>query len=411
MKSLAFLVVVAAVFVFHSNARAGPYELEIIVQAGDVIDDHTILSAFSSNPGNISINNDGEVAFLARVFGPDAQGWSVMTQRRFIAGAGAVIDGRELGFDNQDHSTKINNLGQVTYTAFLLSDGFRGVFVDKTLIAERGDVVDGRTILGPNRGSAINDDGTVVFVALHSLDPPTEGLFTQDRMVVESGQEIDGFTIGGQFGVEISNTGDIFFRTSLQGFGDGPSEAIVTPDRIVIKPGDVIGGERVYRLAGGSTVGFTINGNGDVVVGFSSLLDGGREEMFVATETEILVRKGDIVDGITIARPVDGRLNNAGQLAFFGFVQNEADDAGYLALFSHDQLIAAEVRLLDGKVVKRLEDFDINDRGDLAFHVEFEDSSRVIVRANHLVPEPSTFVLALLALLSVAITFRRNRRR
>ena len=387
----------SAVFIFCGSARAGPYELEIIVRAGDVIDGQTILIPFSSNPNNISINNDGEVVFLPRVVGPFGTGWGVMTQHRFIAGAGKLVDGLFLGFDNQDHSPKINNLGQVTYTAFLPHEE-QGVFVDETLIAKTGDVIDGQTLFSPDLATAINDDGTVVFVVRRADEfgergPP--GVYTQDRLVVESGQEIDGFTIGKPFGVEISNTGEIFSYTFLSDFGDGPDMAIVTPERIVLKPGDVIGGQRVDQIGR-----FTVNGNGDVVTSFVRYSDidpddRSLHEPFVATETEILLRRGDVVDGLTIHSAGNPRLTNAGQLAFFGFVKDEANDDGYLALFADDQLIAAEGRLLDGKVIKQLSQFDINDRGDLAFHVEFEDSSRVIVRANHVqIPEPDALMLA-----------------
>ncbi|MCH8046871.1 MAG: hypothetical protein IID44_24475 [Planctomycetes bacterium] len=387
----------AAMFISCGSARAGPYELEIIVRAGDVIDGQTILTPFSSNPNNISINNDGEVVFLPRVVGPFGTGWGVMTQHRFIAGAGKLVDGLFAGFDNQDHSPKINNLGQVTYTAFL-PGGDRGVFVDETLIARRGDVIDGQTLFSPSVATAINDDGTVVFVVRRADEvgergPP--GVYTQDRMVVESGQVIDGFTIGQPFGVEISNPGEIFSFTFLQDFGDGPSAAIVTPERIVLKPGDVIGGQRVDQIRR-----FAVSGNGDIVTEFYRFSDIDPDDrslrgIFLATETEILVSRGDVVDGLTIHNPSHPRLNSAGQLAFFDFVQDEPNDDGYRALFADDQLIAAEGRLLDGKVIKQLSQFDINDRGDLAFHVEFEDSSRVIVRANHVqIPEPDALMLA-----------------
>ena len=395
--------IIAAVLFSCGSARAGPYSLEIIVRAGDVIDGQTILIPFSSNPNNISINNDGEVAFLA-MLPVNGGGWAVMTQRRLIAASGTLVDGRRVGFDNQDHTPKINNLGQVTYTAFL-PGGDRGVFVDETLIARRGDVIDGQTLFSPDVATAINDDGTVVFVVRRADEvgergPP--GVYMQDRLVVESGQVIDGFTIGKPFGVEISNPGEIFSFTFLHDFGDGPNAAIVTPERIVLKPGDVIGGQRVDLIRR-----FAVSGNGDIVTEFHRFSDidpddRSLDEVFVATETEILVSRGDVVDGLTIHRPSHPRLNSAGQLAFFDFVQDEANDDGYRALFADDQLIAAEGRLLDGKVIKQLSKFDINDRGDLAFHVEFEDSSRVIVRANHVqIPEPSSLALAAMALIAL----------
>ncbi|MCH8045009.1 MAG: hypothetical protein IID44_14965 [Planctomycetes bacterium] len=400
MKYLTFLIVATAVLLFHGSARAGPYSLEIIVRQFDVVDNHTIISPFSSNPNNISINNEGEVAFLAKVFGPNGQGWGVMTQNRFIAGAGKLVDGRRVGFDNQDHTVKINNLGQVTYTGFLLDAvSGRGVFVDETLIAERGDVIDGRTILSPDFGPAINDDGTVVFLARQADEGGERGpfgVFTPDRLVVESGQVIDGFTIGKPFGVEISNTGEIFFYTFLSGFGDDPSMSIVTPDRIVFKPGDVIDGQRVDLIDS-----FTLSENGDVVMSFWRLSDGVREDKFVATETEILVRTGDVVDGLTLEFAFDERMNDAGQLAFFGSVKNETGDDQHLVLFADDQIIAAEGDLLAGKIIEQLRGFDMNRQGDLAFFVKFEDSSKVIVLANHIqIPEPSAFVLAVTALIT-----------
>lgn len=190
----------------------------------------------------------------------------------------------------------------------------------------------------------------------------------------------------------------------MAGFGDDPSAAIAAPDRIVIKPGDVIGGERVYLVGG-----FTLNGKGDVVVSFWNSSDGVLDEIFVATETEILVRKGDIVDGRTIEGAFDAKLNNAGQLAFFASVKNDLGDDRDIVLFADDQIIAAEGDLLDGKVIEQLGRLDINDGGDVAFYVDFEDFSRVIVRANHVqIPEPGGIVLAAMALIAFFQIVRRR---
>ena len=80
-------------------------------------------------------------------------------------------------------------------------------------------------------------------------------------------------------------------------------------------------------------------------------------------------------------------------------------------LFADDQIIAAEGDLLDGKVILQMAQFDMNDRGDLAFYVEFEDFSRVIVRANHLqIPEPDAIVLAAMALIALFSVQRRSPR-
>ena len=46
------------------SSHPSPYRLEVLAQVGDVIDGRTIVH-FSNENVNVSINNDGEVAFFA----------------------------------------------------------------------------------------------------------------------------------------------------------------------------------------------------------------------------------------------------------------------------------------------------------------------------------------------------------
>ncbi|MCH8044428.1 MAG: hypothetical protein IID44_11985 [Planctomycetes bacterium] len=65
---------------------------------------------------------------------------------------------------------------------------------------------------------------------------------------------------------------------------------------------------------------------------------------------------------------------------------------------------------LPGKVVSRLFlPFDMNDRGQVVFEVVFEDLSKAVVVATPSIPEPSSFVLAVIAVL-LLLAARRKRR-
>ena len=64
------------------SAHAGPYTLEIVAQAGDVIDGRTI-TGFSPEVIRVGISDDREVAFFAFAASPEGTGLSLMTQRRF----------------------------------------------------------------------------------------------------------------------------------------------------------------------------------------------------------------------------------------------------------------------------------------------------------------------------------------
>ena len=74
----------------------------------------------------------------------------------------------------------MNSLGQVTYVPFAPNHvGRLWVFLDETRIAAQGDVIDGQTLRNFQRGPAINDDGTVAFLA--SFSDFGVGIFTQVR--------------------------------------------------------------------------------------------------------------------------------------------------------------------------------------------------------------------------------------
>ncbi|MCH8047954.1 MAG: hypothetical protein IID44_30025 [Planctomycetes bacterium] len=393
MKSLSFLAVVAALFVLHSSARAGPFHLEIVAQAGDVIDGRTI-TGFSSEVLNVAINNDREVAFFANVAGPQGSGSGVMTQRRFIAGAGKVVDGHVPSFGDEPDLV-MNNLGQVAYRADLdAGQSGRGLYVNETLLVRTGDVIDGHTILTLGKPPRINDAGTVVFSA---QTPEFEGVFSQSELLIWEGQPFDGFTLHSRGESQINAAGEVAFKAEFEEF-EGGTIATLT-DGIIVREGDVIDGVTVDRLRG---YGFT--DTGELYLNIVGTDLGGETDAFFVTEDRVLFGPESIVRGVTdpILAGKGVAVNNAGQFALFG-AEYAPGMNGFFPdarsfIFASDEVVISEGDVFDDKIIRFVyPNFDINDHGDVAFRVVFEDFSQAVIVATP-IPEPSSFLLAMLAI-------------
>jgi len=409
MKYLAFLIVVAAVFVFHSSARAGAFSLEIIAQAGDVIDGRTI-TGFSQEVIRVGISDDREVAFFAFAASAEGSGLSLMTQRRFIAGAGKVVDGHVPQFGSEP-SLAINGLGDVAYKA-TIPNVARGLFVNQNLLLLAGDVIDGEEISVLSDPPTINNAGTVMIPAR----PGPVKLFinSQSEIVFDNAGVIDGFKLDGISHPLINNAGKVVFGSSLKELPTVRNYSILSPDGVILKPGDVIEDLTISEVR--SLGGFT--DDGDIVVSMWGHGMDGELVGFIGTQDRILVRSGDFVGGIQldfVAKSV--KLNNAGQLSFIGGVIEPGANGYYKnarsMLFALNTVVITEGDVLDGKVVQQLYPaFGMNEHGDLAFRVIFEDGSQAVVLATSNIPEPSSFVLAVLGVCALlARPHRRSRNR
>lgn len=387
--------------VLGSAAAAAQYQLEIIAQPGDAIEGRTI-DYFSIDPTEVKINNDGEVAFFAHVTGPEGSGWSLMTQRRFIAGAGKVVDGFVPAFNDEDHDIDINERGEVVYTP-ILGPAHRGVFVNERLLFQVGDVIDGRTISLVGRSPRINDAGAVV-VEAWTVENPGPAIFTQDRSVAEVRQQVDGLTFGDLFRPDINDNGEIIFYSR---FVETNDVGVASTDEVILAPGNTLHGYEVFRVR---NAGFSNSGE----VRFHFITS---ESSIIATANRVLWQPGDGPDGFSFEHLAGANvvLNSDSDLAYLAAAVDDAGRVTQRFLVAGDSLIASEGDVIGGKAVIQIKpNFDMNDLGQVAFRVRYEDETEAVVLATRMVPEPSGIHVASLAVFSVLALrrcARRNKRR
>ncbi|MCH8047972.1 MAG: hypothetical protein IID44_30115 [Planctomycetes bacterium] len=234
-----------------------------------------------------------------------------------------------------------------------------------------------------------------------------------NEIIADNRAVIDGFTIDSLTHPQINNNGDIIFGTKLDGLPAGRDFAYVSADRVVLKAGGLIEDLTVDYISGGF-----LTDNGEIVAALWGIPTNGESIAFIGTQDRILFRAGDFVEDIQV-QLIGGtfRRNAAGQLSFLGGVfapgtHGYTDDVRGM-LFALNTVVISEGDILDGKVVQVLwPAFDMNEHGDLAFRVRFEDRSEAVVLATSNNPEPNSFLLAVLGVCTLlARPQRRSRNR
>jgi hypothetical protein len=227
----------------------------------------------------------------------------------------------------------------------------------------------------------INDAGTIAVQAWFD-DHGGWNIVTQDRVVAEFGQGLEGFTLGNMYNPRINNHGKVVFKAGLV---ELDQQALVESDaymtggatRILIAPGDTIERAPVVQLL--SFDAMTDRGHVPVIVKTNTETMG--FDKFFGTGDRILARPGDIVDGLTITGMVAPRLTNTGITAFLAAFNPPQDPSDILqAVIADDQVVLRSGDLLDGNRVEFIEQiFGINDYGDVAFSVLFEDDTEAVI--------------------------------
>jgi hypothetical protein len=217
------------------------------------------------------------------------------------------------------------------------------------VLARTGESIDGNTLFDLLDAPVLNERGKVVFTASFSSG---EGIFTPNRLLVKSGDTIDGKALAYVRYPSLNDRGVVAF---LAGFPNG--SGIFTQSRLLVKTGDAIGGQAINTFYAGTS----LNDAGEVA--FEALV-GAPYPTGTAIFTTSPNRRGRVIAtaGDTIAGGVVNDLgvpiiNDQGTVSFRAGFQNYADpnDTGIVTAESHGReattLLKKTGDTIDGKLI------------------------------------------------------------
>jgi hypothetical protein len=189
----------------------------LVAKVGDVIAGKT-LTRFLSPP---VLNNKGEIVF-ASAFAPNGVG--IFTPHSILVKTGDAISGKALMVISGD-TPMLNDHGDIAFLAQFSSGIGIGIFTQKALLVKIGDTIAGKQLNSLSSPSAFNNHGEIIFTAgfATSASPFASGIFTQDRLVVKTGDVIGGKTVTGLQPAVLNDRGVIAFAAD---FSDGTQALI-----------------------------------------------------------------------------------------------------------------------------------------------------------------------------------------
>ncbi len=270
--------------------------------AGDGGPVFTVSDEFPSMPGDLSINDAGQVAFVV--------GFASSSQAIYRADAGVLtLIAHHSGAFTNVNNVSINNHGEVAFFGFM-DNGRRGIYKGSggavTTIAEDGPGSAYSNLTNPS----INDDGLVAFEG--SITGGLEGVLAGDGgpvlTLADTNSVFDGFH---PFKPSMNDHGDVAFHASL----DGPGEAIM-----------LVSGGVATPVVDTNTSDLNFLGppglNNAGLMAFSASRDNGQSGMYVMNpsgEYHQLFRLGGPMFGSTISEwsfVGDCGINDAGDVVF-----------------------------------------------------------------------------------------------
>jgi hypothetical protein len=343
-------------------AANSPYDYQVFAKPGDVIGNVTldsIRSAFLSDDGSVVFvgryNSCCEALFFKR--SPAARG-------RILIRQGDLIDGQSI---SSFRSVKRNDRSEIVFSADIGDGSSVGIFRLKSAVALPGETLGGITLTNLFGDFDLNDPREIVFdgVSGSSAGDAVYGIFTPGRVIVRSGDVIDGLTLQVPAEPTLSKNGLVAFTSTFEDSEGQLGIGVFTQHRLVVKGGDTLDGLPLLSL--GEAI---ISERGVIGIAFDYSLDPIRQAFAVGGK--IAVKSGDVIDGFTIVGQPDGipfpaTLNANGEVLFTtGAIS--PDGSSKFALFTPHHLVAAPGDTIEGLTAQGGVSLgSINDAGQIAF--------------------------------------------
>ncbi len=361
------------------RAASSSYDYQVFAKTGDVIGDVTldsISSAFLSDDGSVVFigryNSCCEALFFKR---------SAAARGQILIRQGDLIDGQSISLFG---SVKRNDRGEIVFSANIGDGSSIGIFRLKSAVALPGETLGGIALTNLSGDFDLNDPREIVFDG-YSGSPPAAavyGIFTPGRVIVRSGDVIDGLTLQILGEPTLSKNGLIAFTSTFEDSEGQLGIGVFTQHRLVIKVGDTLDGLPLLGL--GEAI---ISERG--VIGIAFDYSNGPIRQAFAVGGKIAVKSGDVIDGFTIVGQPDGipfpaTLNANGEVLFTtGAIS--PDGAPTFALFTPHHLVAAPGDTIEGlTALGGVSSGSINDAGQIAFDIFLDagDSQAALIVAT-----------------------------
>jgi hypothetical protein len=220
---------------------------------------------------------------------------------------------------------------------------------DFQIVAKTGTSIGGYTIFNFNEPALLNDNGQVVFAAMHSGG---QGIFTPSEALVKSGDIIDGKQLSSVSSPAVNGNGGLVF---LGGFAGG--SAVFNQTNALVKSGDTIGGQPIFSFYRG------LSFNQDGAVAFQASTGtsypAGSAVFVIGPDgsSKLLIAPGQSVNGKTLSAIGTPVMNDEGVVALRGEFTNynNPNDTGIVTIDGNNgsasDLLAETGSTVDGRTL------------------------------------------------------------
>ncbi len=252
-----------------------------------------------------------------------------------------------------------------------------GFFVGPHLLAQDGDVIDGKTIV-KIQFPEVNSSGDHAFLGtFQTVDGQGEldlstGIFLNGDLVVEAGNIIAGQSILGFVDFSLADDGSLVFIAILPGPSNGSVErALIKDSEVVAREGQTIADQvlgKIHECAHNSL--------GEII--FTTEVSTGEDpQLALFDKFGPRVSPGDTISDLTLQSVRSPSINDSRQVVIVGeFVHGGQPSEG---IFSENSLLFRVGEQIDFVVIQEIYSVFINPNGELSFGVRIRDNYKGVV--------------------------------